>query len=186
MDLLENMAKAGPVGDNAARYLVEKKVYIDFKPIRGAGAMYLPWWWPGKGFPHPKVYLDANTYSLETSPSDPYMVSLVIHETVHLQQGVVKALSVQGELEAWQAQYQAHNRFVEEILPDEEKLGGKWDEIAALSLDSRADLERAQELMVNLSPGYQADLLPLYPLPQEIAYHVQHIMEAVLRLGGAP
>ncbi len=46
--------------------------------------------------------LNANNFSLSTPPTNAFMLNLVAHEALHLKQGVLTALSVYGELEAWQ------------------------------------------------------------------------------------
>lgn len=173
--LLAIMAKTGP-GEEAVRHITEKGVYIDFRPLDDAGAMYLPWWWPSEGFPRPKVYFNASIYSVQTPPDDPFMVTLGIHEDFHLRQGVIRALSIQGELEAWQAQYQAYEALAGYKLgwDEEERIltpyGEQWARLAQLSPDSREDLALAQTLMAEISSGYKSPCLPLYPAPAEILY----------------
>ncbi len=109
------------------------------------------------------------------SSKDPYAASLVIHEVRHLQQGVLTALSVYGELEAWQLQFRflkgqsghyhkdrSRNAVIKKLM--REPLG--WD---------RAVLERVRGLMQDYAGKiYRIDLLPLYPLHREILYRFMH------------
>src|SRR5512133_449603 len=44
------------------------------------------------------------TLSPGDDPFDPYVLSLIIHETYHLTQSLLTRLSMQGELKAWQLQ----------------------------------------------------------------------------------
>jgi hypothetical protein len=104
---------------------------------------------------------------IELSPSqladEAYALSLIVHEVRHLKQGILGALSVRGELEAWQEQFAflkaqrhysslpRHNAIIEELM--------------ILSLDSCADLQRARELMREYAgPKYRINWLPLFPL----------------------
>src|SRR5512137_256708 len=48
------------------------------------------------------IYLNSRYYNLQTAPDDPHLLSLMVHEVRHLQQGFFTAMSVYGELEAWQ------------------------------------------------------------------------------------
>lgn len=168
--LLANMRRAGPLGQQAADYIERERVVLGFRP-QDTGALYLPWWWPGKGFPRRRIYLDADVFSLETPPDNPAAICLTIHEAVHLQQGLVRALSVAGELEAWQAQYRAH-----EALAGAERTAKAfkhWGKIPALSPANRTELALAQKLMAEASPGYRSHWLPLFPLHQEIGHRLR-------------
>jgi hypothetical protein len=81
-----------------------------------------------------------------------------------------EALSVRGELVAWQWQY--------DILthPPAPSLGEAWDALWALDPGFRADLKRAQALMKQIGgPGYRIDWLPLWPLPAEAVYRVKEL-----------
>ena len=121
-------------------------------------------------------------------PFDPYVLSLIIHETFHLKQSVWTRLSMQGELRAWQYQKQTYPEIAKitgnEIGADKEAYGGTkehWIKLASLSPDSREDLEKARDVMHDISKGYRSDCLPLYPLPQEIGFCLRQgmIKEAI-------
>ena len=82
---------------------------------------------------------------------------------------------MQGELRAWQYQRQTYNKITSKDIGDSGQAyaGTKvhWDEIAKLDSDSREDLVKAQELTRKVSSVYRSNCLPLYPLPQEIAFY---------------
>jgi hypothetical protein len=111
---------------------------------------------------------------------DPYVLSLIVHETYHLKQSILMRLSMQGELRAWQYQKKHYPSIARtqgnDIGAANEAYAGTkshWDRLAALSPDSREDLETARDLMMRVARGYRSDRLPLYPLPQEIGYHLR-------------
>lgn len=112
------------------------------------------------------IYLNANTYSLATPPTDAFMQNLIAHEALHLKQRVFTALSVYGELEAWQLGFRIY-----------ETLGGKifssaLEELMSLPLTYDRDiLQKVRFLMQEYAgKGYRIDLLPRYPLLKEIGY----------------
>lgn len=92
-------------------------------------------------------------------------------------------LSMQGELRAWQYQRQTYPgiaRTPGNAIGSREEAYGEykvteefWNELAALSPESREDLEKAQDIMTKISPGYRAGCLPLFPLGDEIGYYWQ-------------
>ena len=115
---------------------------------------------------------------------EPYILSLIVHEMFHVQkQSILMRLSMQGELDAWQYQcrtypyltqtraaigspgeaYSSTNRTTHEI----------WEQLSKLSSDSRADLEKARDLMIAIAPAYRAYRLPIYPLHKEIWFHLR-------------
>ena len=106
-------------------------------------------------------------------PADPYAVSLIIHEVCHLRQGMLTALSVYGEMEAWQLQFQfLHSRlgrYHEDVRRDAAirelmSLPFGWD---------RTILVRTRTLMQEYAgKRYRADLLPLYALPRELLFQI--------------
>lgn len=92
------------------------------------------------------------------------MFALLAHEAKHLEQGIAEALSVRGELMAWQLHF--------DVLTQS---GAKpachlWREIRGLDPESRADVKRARALIrESAGPGYHIDWLPIWPLPAEVA-----------------
>jgi len=108
-------------------------------------------------------------------PLSPYVLSLIIHETFHLKQSIWMRLSMQGELRAWQYQKQTYHKLTSKDIGDSgQAYAGTrihWNEIAKLDSTSRADLVKAQGLTKKVSPDYRSQCLPLFPLPQEIAFY---------------
>jgi len=94
------------------------------------------------------------------------MLSLIVHEARHLEQGPLLALSVLGELDAWQIQYDALRELGENRPQDWVK---NLDLIRKLPSPSTgpvsdADLELARGLMLDSQGwGYKIWLLPLRP-----------------------
>ena len=159
-NLLLSPEQFGEEGRIAASYLRTHKTYIGFwKARKHVGAFWTPL---------RTIHLNTEYYSLATNPADPRTLTLLIHEVKHLQQGLVTALSVYGELEAWQLQFRLyHQKTDAKMHPVIEKLLSlplSWD---------RAVLKQAQVLMQDFAgKGYRADLLPLYPLGKEIRYRL--------------
>lgn len=107
------------------------------------------------------------------SPADPHSLSLVIHEVRHLQQGPWLALSVYGELDAWQLQF----RFLRSVTGHYHVNSRHNDvlaELMSLPLNwQRSVLQDARRLMQAYAGKiYRVDLLPLYPLPAEIVFRI--------------
>jgi hypothetical protein len=158
--LLASLDQVGEAGRDAAKYLRDHRTYIGFRRVRrNIGAF-----WTILG----TIHFNTMHYSLESDPSDLRVLTLLIHEVKHLQQGILTALSVYGELEAWQLQFRIYHQMtnakmhiaIEEMM----SLSRGWD---------RAELARARELMQEYAgKGYRADLLPLYPLGHEIRYRL--------------
>jgi hypothetical protein len=164
--VLENLSRVEEDGAPAVEFLRTRRTPIGFftknavtGPIwAAAGAV----WAPNGG-----IYLNARHFPFETtSPADAGVLSLFVHEVKHLQQGPVTALSVYGELEAWQLGFrvfqrltgQPHHPVIEKMMA----LPLNWD---------RDVLQQARLLMLEYAgKGYRADLLPLYPLHREIRY----------------
>ncbi len=158
--MLERLAQAGQAGQAAADYLRLHKTRIGFRRARlNVGAF-----WTLAG----SIHLNSRRYTTANSLDDPYVLCLVLHEARHLQQGFFTALSVYGELEAWQLHFTVYHSLVS---------GGIHPAISELlamplSLD-RTALSRARVLMQKYAgKRYRVDLLPLYPLGKELAYRL--------------
>jgi len=159
-DLIESVAQMGEAGRAAAQYLRDHKTHIGFRRVRkNVGAF-----WTVLG----TIHLNTIHYSLETDPADPRVTTLLIHEVKHLQQGPLTALSVYGELEAWQLQFRLYHRMTNV------KMHQTIEEVLSLPLNwDRTVLQRARVLMQEYAgKGYRADLLPLYPLAKELMYRL--------------
>ena len=158
--LFEAVTTLGEEGSAAVEFLKARRVKIGFKNVRpNIGAF-----WTVFG----NIHLNSHYYSYETSLEDLRIRTLIIHEARHLQQGLMTALSVYGELDAWQLEFGIYHR-----------LRGRYPhpavaELMQLPLEySRAVLKKAAKLMQDYAgKGYRVDLLPLYPLGREIQYLV--------------
>lgn len=145
---------------SAAEYIRAHRVSIR---LRKQGAHVSAIWTPGN-----RIYLNALYFSVQTDPGDALVQSILIHEIRHLQQGFFTALSVYGELDAWQLGFRVFKELTG--LPYHPNLV----ELMSLPLGwDREVLRRAQVLMqVYASRRYRSDLLPLYPLGMEIRYRL--------------
>ena len=156
--LLENLSRFGDEGHTTAEYIRDHRTKIAFKhnkPSIGA------WWTIFRN-----INLNSLYYSYDKSLKNTRVFTLIIHEVRHLQQGLITALSVYGELDAWQLEWNLYHR-----------IHGKYprpaiEELMSLSLGwDRIVLRRAVKLMqAYATKDYRADLLPLYPLWKEISY----------------
>jgi hypothetical protein len=156
--LISSLERAGPVGEAAAKYVNQQRIHLSLRG-QSSGARWLPWKW---------IELHSR-YGV--APTDPYALSLVVHEVRHLQQGWLDALSVYGELDAWQRQF----RFLGEVMtwrPEAAAREHMIDELLSLPVNWDRDvLRKARALMRAYGgPRYRIDLLPLYPLHFEILF----------------
>jgi hypothetical protein len=146
------------VDENSVNFIRDQHVKIGFLKQGSASSAI---WAPGK-----RIFLNPKYFSLDTEPSDPRLHSILVHEVCHLKQGFWMALSIYGELEAWQLGFNVYRELT--------GLSYHPNLIELMSLPlgmDRAILRRAQVLMrVYAGQGYRADLLPLFPLPGEINY----------------
>lgn len=157
-NLLEAVMEIGEEGRAAVDFLRIHKTKIGFKRVRpNIGAF-----WTVFG----NINLNSRYYTYETPFDELRIKTLVIHEARHLQQGLITALSVYGELDAWQLEFGIYHR-----------IKGKYPhsaiaEIMSLPLEyNRNVLKEAACLMqIYAGKGYRVDLLPLFPLPREIRY----------------
>jgi hypothetical protein len=158
-DLETALESAGAVGAATADYIREHRVRIGFRP-QSAGAR---WTIDRRIELHPRHAPDLAL--------SPYGLSLVVHEVRHLQQGAITALSVYGELDAWQVQFGFLRQMSVEV-PGTETHRAAVGELLALDLGwDRSVLTRARRLMREYGgKAYRVDLLPLYPVHREIAY----------------
>jgi hypothetical protein len=156
--LFEAVAGLGEEGCAAVEFLKARRVKIGFKKVRpNIGAF-----WTSFG----NIRLNSHYYSYETALDDLRIRTLIVHEARHLQQGLVTALSVYGELDAWQLEFGVYHR-----------VKGRYPHPAIAELmqlplmGDRAVLKKAAGLMQDYAgKGYRVDLLPLYPLGREIQY----------------
>jgi hypothetical protein len=158
--LLDRVCELGEEGQAAMQYIRKYKTKIRFKRVRpNIGAF-----WTLFG----NIHLNSQYYNHQTSLDNVRIRTLIVHEVRHLQQGLPTALSVYGELDAWQLEFRIYHRLV-----------GQYPspiiaEIMSLPLEyDRAVLRKAAQLMqAYAGKGYRADLLPLYPWGREIRYWI--------------
>ena len=156
--LFEAVTSLGEEGVAAVDFLKARRVKIGFKKVRpNVGAF-----WTVFG----NIRLNSQYYSYETSLDDLRIRTLIIHEARHLKQGLITALSVYGELDAWQLEFGVYYR-----------LKGRYPHPAIAELMQlplvceRTVLKKAARLMQDYAgKGYRVDLLPLSPLGRELKH----------------
>jgi len=156
--LLQALTNLGKPGREAAEFMRVHKTYVGFWKVRkNVGAFWTVL---------RTIHFNSVYYSRNTDVNDVGMLTLLIHEVKHLQQGIFLALSVYGELEAWQLQFRLfHNLTNTQMHPAITEL---------LSLPLKYDREVMKQAVMLMQAyagkGYRADLLPYYPLGHEIKY----------------
>lgn len=158
--LFDAVCQLGEEGRAAVEFLRRRKTKIGFKQVRpNVGAF-----WTVFG----NIHLNSRYYSYETPFDELRIKTLIIHEARHLQQGLITALSVYGELDAWQLEFGIYHR-----------IKGKYPHTAIADLmqlplgyDRGVLREAARLMQVYAGKGYRSDLLPLFPLPREISYWI--------------
>jgi hypothetical protein len=160
--VLHELDTAGPEAEAAAEYIRAHGVRLGFKKT-SVGAF-----WSIDG----NIYLNEEMYN-RGKPTDGLskvaMLCLIVHEAQHLKQGVSVALSVYGELEAWQIHWRLYERLAERRLDDEFLV-----KLLALPLSyDRTLLREARTYMKGFDSTYRGiNLLPLYPSGKEIAWWI--------------
>lgn len=159
-NLLQAVASVGDEGCAAVEFIRARRTRIGFWKVRqNVGAFWTPF---------RNIRLNSHYYSYDTPLDEVRIKTLIIHEVRHLQQGIVTALSVYGELDAWQLEFGVYHR-----------LKGNYPHAAIAKLMTlplgydRAALKQAVDLMQEYAgKGYRVDLLPLYPLWRELRYRL--------------
>jgi hypothetical protein len=159
-NLLDAVTQLGEEGRTAVEFLRRRQTKIGFKQVRPSVGAF----WTVFG----NIHLNSRYYTYETPFDDLRIKTLIIHEARHLQQGLIVALSVYGELDAWQLEFGIYHRikgqYPHPVIGELMKLPLGYD---------RAVLKEAVYLMqAYAGKGYRADLLPLFPLPREIKYWI--------------
>ena len=170
--LLDELEASGQTGAEAARYIRERGIQLGLRDQPTAAR-----WKLGRKIElHPRYVQGKQTA--------PYALSLVVHEIQHLKQGPMTALSVYGELDAWQVQF----KYLIGLPGSRAGFPGRApliDELLTLPLGwDRSVLRRARSLMWQYAGRrYRIDILPLYPFHQELLYAIAHRRPSEL---GAP
>jgi hypothetical protein len=101
--ILDALTSLGEPGREAAEFLHVRKTRIGFWRVRkNVGAFWTVL---------RTIHFNSVYYSPNTNVNDAGMLTLLIHEVKHLQQGIFLALSVYGELEAWQLQFRLYHEL---------------------------------------------------------------------------
>jgi len=157
---LEKVAACSEEGRQAVEYVRTNRIRIGLKRARKSVGAF---WTLTR-----KFYLNSAYYTHESSLVDPRAWTIFVHEVRHLQQGPITALSLYGELDAWQYEFRLYKRITgQELKP-------ALEELLSLPLShDRANLRRARDLMTAFAgKGYLAWILPLYPITREIRYWI--------------
>jgi len=155
---LEQVANSCEEGRATVNYLRARGIKVGIKRARASVGGF---WTPARN-----IYLNSVRHTFESSLTNPRAWTLLIHEARHLQQGFLTALSVYGELDAWQYEFRIYKRLTNSPL------ASPLEELLTLPLNwDRTILVQARNLMQShAGKGYRIDLLPLYPLHKEINY----------------
>jgi hypothetical protein len=156
----QKVAESSEEGAAAVRFVREKKVRVGMRRARKHVGAF---WMLGKSF-----YLNTIHYTMESALINPRAWTLFVHEVRHLQQGTLTAMSVYGELDAWQYEFRLLKRLTGKTLKPE------LEELLTLPLSfDRVTLKKAQQLMTKFAGfWYGAWSLPLYPIHKEIMFWV--------------
>jgi hypothetical protein len=148
--VLENLDRAGPICRGVAHYLRQHQVEIGFAD-QSTGAR-----WTVDG----RIEMSAARYSYATDPADPALLGSVVHEATHLAQGQRLALSVEGEVGGWKAEFRARQELGRPIKDRHWKVVAETPDAPTV-----ADLRRARTEMLQMTGRrYLIWLLPLRPV----------------------
>lgn len=155
LNVLSKLSASGALGKRAASYVADNNVRLSFA-AQPTGAR---WTLMGMILGPKEIQINPNTEAGTRTAKDTWSISLIAHEAKHYEQGLFTALSVYGELEAWQLQMKVLRGLgappTHKNLLAIEKL--KW------SHDPKV-LKEAARLMKELDPNYRIELLPLNPI----------------------
>jgi hypothetical protein len=156
----EKVAQSSELGREAVDYVRANRIRVGLKRARKSVGAF---WTHNRRF-----YLNSVHYSRESMLENPRAWTLFVHEVCHLKQGALVAISIYGELEAWQVEFRLYKQLTGQRLKPE------IEEMLTLPLDmDRSNLRRARQLMMAAAgKGYGAWILPLYPIHKEIKYWV--------------
>lgn len=156
----QKVAESSEEGAEAVRFVREKNIRVGLKRARRSVGAF--WTWTRS------FYLNKLHYTAESALEHPRAITLFVHEVRHLQQGVLTAMSIYGELDAWQYEFRLYKRLTGKTLKPE------LEELLALPLSfDRKTLKHAQQLMTRCAGfWYGAWILPLYPIHKEIMFWV--------------
>ena len=157
--LLIELGRCGPQGQAALHFLKEQGVKVSLHDQPTAAR----WTLAGDIQLHPRYAIGA--------PDAPYPLSLVVHEVRHLQQGLFTALSVYGELDAWQVQFSLLQSLTGQYHSNIQFNAIINDLMTLRLIEDRKILAQAVTLMkAYAGKGYRINILPLYPLLRETLF----------------
>jgi len=155
LDVFNKLRKSGSLGAKSVDYIAKRKVKLSF----GAQPTGAKWTLKGMLLGPPEVIVNSKQMAGVKSAKDNWSLSVIAHEVKHYQQGMLVALSVYGELEAWQLQM----RLLRDLGSPPKHQALKAIEKLKLSHDPKV-LREAARLMKEYSPEYRVDLLLLNPI----------------------
>lgn len=156
----EKVARSSKEGQEAVDFVRTNRIRVGVKRARKSVGAF---WQFGRRF-----YLNSHYYTMESALENPRAWTLFVHEVRHLQQGALTAISVYGELDAWQYEFRLFKKITgKQLKPD-------LEELLTLPLNfDRNNLQRARKLMTKFAGfWYGAWILPLYPIHKEIKYWI--------------
>ncbi|NWF63473.1 MAG: hypothetical protein HXY38_04125 [Chloroflexi bacterium] len=156
----QKVSESSEEGAAAVRFARGKKIRVGLRRARKSVGAF---WTLGRSF-----YLNTAHYTAESALENSRAWTLFVHEVCHLQQGVLTALSIYGELEAWQIEFRLFKKLAGK------KLRPELEELLSLPLTlERETLKRARQLMTKFAGfWYGAWMLPLYPIHKEVLFWV--------------
>lgn len=156
----EKVAQSSSEGREAVDYVRTRKIKVGMRRARKSVGAF----WTLEG----NFFLNSIHHTQESILENPRAWTLFVHEVRHLQQGMLTALSIYGELDAWQVEFNLYKRLTGKTLHAD------LEELLSLPLNMDRDiLQRAREIMIHYAgKGYGAIWLPLFPIHKEIKYWV--------------
>ena len=156
----QKVTESSEEGAEAVRFVRANNIRVGLRRARKSVGAF---WKFGNAF-----YLNKVHYTMESALENPRAMTLFVHEVRHIQQGKLTAMSVYGELDAWQIEFRLYKRLTGKTLKPE------LEELLVLPLSfDRSTLKRARQLMTKFAGvWYGAWILPLYPIQKEIVFWV--------------
>lgn len=164
--LLEIFNNGGPDGVFGVEYITKRNIHIKVGhrlDLRGIIGKVSAWYVEDE-----YIVLNPRKYSLEKMP-DEWGLSLIVHEAKHIEQGVLKAFSIYGELEAWQVGI----RVAERLGYNYAGRSQRNEKIKRLPLHENS-VDKFAEIIKENSPGYYRglQLLPRLPNPNWLGFKI--------------
>ncbi len=155
ISLLDELAASNEVGRQTFDYLKKKRVRVEVKRLPA----HIGGLWTLTG----GIVLSER---LIRSQHRARLLSVLVHEVCHLKQGPMIALSVYGELQAWQVDFNFQQTLTGEAMHPLIK------QLCDLPLEmNRTVLMKARDLMqAYAGKVYRVNWLPLFPLSLEVKF----------------